>query len=91
MSREGTECLVLLKKPHPKQLAFINSEAKRKIIRAGRRGGKTVGVAILAVRMFLKARRVLYGAPTAEQVDRFWTEVCLALAEPLRAGIFRKN
>jgi hypothetical protein len=27
---------------HPKQLAFINSKSKRIIVRAGRRGGKTV-------------------------------------------------
>jgi hypothetical protein len=74
--------------PHPEQKRFIYSKAKRKVIKAGRRGGKTVGAAIMAcVRAFedlewdsktkqpLKDRRVLYAAPTSEQTDRFWTEV----------------
>lgn len=77
--------------PHEKQLAFINSPAKRKIIRAGRRGGKTVGVSVFAVEKFLSGKRVLYGAPTSEQVDRFWTTVCRALYEPIKAGVFYKN
>ena len=76
---------------HPKQRAFIDSPAKRKVIRAGRRGGKTVGMAILAVERFLSGRRVLYAAPTAEQIDRFWTETTRALQEPVKAGVFVKN
>ncbi len=61
---------------HLKQRSFIRSKAKRKIIRAGRRGGKTVGVAILAVEKFLEGFRVLYAAPTTEQNETFWREVC---------------
>lgn len=82
---------VLLKKPHPHQEAFLKSQAKRKIIRAGRRGGKTTGVAILAVRSFLDGRRVLYAAPTAEQIGQFWKEVKNALGVLIDAGIFTKN
>ena len=82
---------VHLRRPHERQEAFIRSPAKRKVVRAGRRGGKTVGVAILAVERFLAGVRVLYAAPTVEQIDTFWREVRLALAEPLRAGVFRKN
>ena len=85
------QCVVHLKKPHDKQLLFLRSPAKRKIIRAGRRGGKTTGLAILAVEEFLKGRRILYGAPTAEQIARFWTEVKMALREPVEAGAFTKN
>lgn len=77
--------------PHAKQELFIHSPAKRKIIRAGRRGGKTVGVSVFAVEKFLSGKRVLYGAPTSEQVDRFWTTVCRALYEPIEAGVFYKN
>lgn len=61
------------------------------MIRAGRRGGKTVGVATLAVDQFLKGRRVLYGAPTEDQVDRFWFEVNWALEAPLEAGRLYRN
>ncbi|MCJ7663073.1 MAG: terminase large subunit [Desulfobacterales bacterium] len=82
---------VRLPEPTPKQLEFIRHPAKRKIVRAGRRGGKTVGVAILAVEKFLEQRRILYAAPTTEQVERFWTEVSRALYEPIEAKIFTKN
>ncbi|GAI22462.1 unnamed protein product, partial [marine sediment metagenome] len=58
---------VFLRQPHPKQAAFIESPVKRKIVRAGRRGGKTTGMAILAIRAFLDGTRVLYATPTAEQ------------------------
>lgn len=90
-SESGVNLTVRLRNPHAKQRAFINSRAKRKVIRAGRRGGKTVGVALLAVKCFLAGKRVLYAVPTQEQIDRFWFEVKRALAEPLDAGILYKN
>lgn len=86
-----TTHVISLPQPHDKQLAFISSPAKRKVIRAGRRGGKTVGIAIYAVEKFLQGRRVLYAAPTAEQIDRFWTEVTRALHEPIEGKVFTKN
>ena len=85
------EYAVYLPTPHPKQREFIDSLAKRKIVRAGRRGGKTVGMGIFAVEKFLQKKRVLYAVPTSEQVDRFWTTVTRALYEPIKAGIFKKN
>jgi len=80
-----------LPKPHAKQQAFINSTAKRKVIRAGRRSGKTVGMSVCAVEKFLSGKRVLYAAPTAEQIDRFWTTVTRALDDPIRGKVFTKN
>jgi Uncharacterized conserved protein len=77
--------------PHPKQARFIDSTAKRIVVRAGRRGGKTVGIGVRAVKRFLAGRRQLYAAPTAEQISRFWVTVCRALQEPIEAGLFRKN
>lgn len=88
---EKIQLEINLPAPHPKQIDFIQSPAKRKIIRAGRRSGKTVGVSILAVESFLAGKRVLYGAPTQEQVDRFWTSVTRALQEPIDANVFYKN
>ena len=81
------EYRVRLKNPHEKQLPFVRSEAKRKICRAGRRGGKTVGVSILAVEKFLDGRRVLYAAPTADQLHTFWRGVVKSLAEMIGAGL----
>ena len=80
-----------LRVPHAEQVRFLRSPAPRRVIRAGRRSGKTTGLAIFAVEEFLKGERILYAVPTAEQVMRFWHEVTQALAEPIQAGIFRKN
>ena len=86
-----TELIITLRKPHDIQKAFINSPAKRKVVRGGRRGGKTTGLGIYAVKRFLAGRRILYATPTQDQVSRFWYEVKLALDEPIEAGIFYKN
>lgn len=51
----------------------------------------TVGVGIRAVRRFLAGRRVLYAAPTQEQIDRFWVTVTRALAKPIEQGQVYKN
>ncbi|MGV8078742.1 MAG: terminase large subunit domain-containing protein [Syntrophales bacterium] len=76
---------------HKIQQEFINCRAKRIMIRAGRRGGKTIGVANRAVKRFLEGKRVLYAAPTAGQVDTFWATVTRILAEPIRLKILYKN
>lgn len=76
---------------HPHQKTLVESTKKRIIVRAGRRGGKTVGAATRAVRRFLAGRRVLYAAPTTDQVKKFWWEVTRALAEPVKAGALYKN
>src|SRR3989304_2887494 len=77
--------------PHAAQQRFIRSEAKRKIIRAGRRSGKTVGISIYAVQKFLEKRRVLYAAPTSEQIGRFWTTVSRAFHSAISGGVLYKN
>jgi hypothetical protein len=82
---------VSTRKPHEQQRAFIESTAKRKVVRAGRRGGKTVGIAILAVTAFQEGRRILYATPTADQIARFWFEVKQALADGIDKGILSKN
>jgi hypothetical protein len=74
-----TTITVELPIPHEKQKDFVYSGNKRSVVRAGRRGGKTVGVAIRAVERFLQGRRQLYAAPTSEQVGKFWYEVSGAL------------
>ncbi len=76
---------------HEQQEAFVKSKAKRIIIRAGRRGGKTDGVAIKCLDAFLAGRRVLYTAPTGEQTDAFWYEVILALGPAIEAGAYVLN
>jgi len=82
---------VKTRKPHQKQLLFLESKAKRKIIRAGRRSGKTVGIAIGAIDAFLEGKRVLYAAPTGEQTDAFWYEVDKALAPLIATKAYKRN
>jgi hypothetical protein len=65
--------------------------AKRKVIRAGRRGGKTTGVAILAALAFLDGKRVLYAVPTQDQADKFWYEITSTFAVALERGLYKKN
>ena len=82
---------VIMPTPHDKQKEFIETGKKRVMVRAGRRGGKTVGVAIRAAKKFLAGKRVLYAAPTIDQVDRFWTETCRIFQDPIDQKIFIKN
>ncbi len=82
---------VVMPTPHEKQKEFVETGKKRVMVRAGRRGGKTVGVAIRAAKKFLAGKRVLYAAPTIDQVDRFWTETCRIFQDPIDQKIFNKN
>lgn len=77
--------------PHAKQEDFLSSDAKRKVIVAGRRGGKTTGVAILAADMFMAGRRILEAAPTQDQTDRFWELVKQYFEGPIADGFIYKN
>jgi phage terminase large subunit-like protein len=72
-------------------MAVESSSAKRKVVKTGRRWGKTTLAAQISIKKFLVGHRILYAVPTQEQVDRFWTECKLALDEPIRAGWLYKN
>jgi len=39
----------------------------------------------------VKPKRVLYAAPTAEQVNKFWFEVCLAFEDAIKVGALKKD
>lgn len=82
---------IRLDQPHPMQAQILDSRAKRRVVRAGRRGGKTHGIAIHAVEQFMAGKRVLYAAPTSDQLATFWRHVATALQEPVAAGYFVKN
>ena len=69
----------------------MRSPAKRKVCCAGRRGGKTTGMAILAVEKMLEGRRVLEAAPTADQTAAFWNDCKLFLQPLIDAGLVAKN
>lgn len=50
------------------------------VLRAGRRGAKTTLAAYIAEKAFKKKKKVLYGAPTDMQCDKFWFEIGRAYA-----------
>ena len=77
--------------PHTKQGEMILSPAKRKVIPAGRRVGKTTGVAVMAARAALNGKRVLEAAPTNSQTDAFWNHIKNFFAEPIKANAVKKN
>jgi hypothetical protein len=76
---------------HPKQQEILNSKAKRKVIRAGRRGGKTTLAGYITVMQFLAGKRVLYAVPTGDQLVKWWYEVLTSLEEPIKEGVFKVN
>jgi hypothetical protein len=77
--------------PFDKQKEVIESKAKRKIVKAGRRSGKTVGAGIIGVNAFEDGLRVLYAAPTQEQIERFWVTVKRSLQPKIDADEYYKN
>lgn len=85
------EYKIHLRRPHDKQTEIRESKVKRKIVRAGRRSGKTTIAATICVDKFLERLRPLYATPTASQLEKWWFEVKRALAEPIDAGILKKN
>jgi hypothetical protein len=85
------EITVHLPTPHPKQRAFLRSPSKRRVICAGRRGGKTTGASIFAAEQGLAGRRVLEAAPTATQTDAFWGAVKRYCQPLLDAKLVTKN
>lgn len=72
-------------------MAVKLSPAKRKIIRAGRRGGKTTLASDVAVEKFLDGKRVLYAAPVADQLTSFWRNVSESLKELLVRKVYKAN
>jgi len=82
---------ITLPRPHEKQREFIASSAKRKIIVAGRRGGKTTGASMLAAIGAMDGRRVLEAAPVSDQTNAFWDSVKSYFVEPIARKIVEKN
>lgn len=80
-----------LPKPFASQADFVYSKKNRIIAMAGRRGGKTSGLGIRSSLKFLEGKRILYGAPTADQSNRFWTTVNKSLQPMIDEGVVTKH
>lgn len=75
----------------PEQLEVKASRAKRKILRAGRRFGKTVFASDVTVEAFVDGKHPVYATPTTDQLEAWWYEVTYALKEPIEASRLIKN
>lgn len=91
VEKDSRRVEVKLMRPHVHQMKIVESEAKRTIVRAGRRSGKTIGFAIRSAKRFLEGGRVLYGVPTTEQLESWWWACCLMLSPLIERGLVRKN
>jgi hypothetical protein len=77
---------------HADQRRIAESQAKRKVINAGRRGGKTTLAADISVAdYFLTGRKVMYAAPVAKQTDAYWKKCKHYLSDGIRDGHIHKD
>jgi hypothetical protein len=76
---------------YPKQQAIVDHPARRKVVCAGRRVGKTTAAAREGVLRMLAGGQVLFASPTQEQVDVFWDKCKGWLDGYIRAGRVVKN
>ena len=83
--------VVTLPTPHAKQALIDNCNLKRRIIKAGRRGGKTTWASRHSVLKAQEGRRILYIAPVTIQTDSYW-EMCTDwLSDAIAIGLVKKN
>jgi hypothetical protein len=82
---------VTLPRPHDKQREINHSTSKFKVVRAGRRGGKTVFACRQAIKAFWAGKQVLIASPSQKQVDSFWTYAKAWLFDAIQAGLILKN
>jgi terminase large subunit-like protein len=88
---QKTEFTVQLPNLFPLQIDIRKHSAQRKVINAGRRGGKTTLAANIAVERMLDGKRVIYAAPVAKQTDAFWKKCKRYLREGIAIGKVGKN
>ena len=92
LTRAPTRLLTIqLPPPHAKQAEIEACKAKRIVIPAGRRAGKTTMAARKAIKVAQSKKRALYTAPITAQTDRFW-ELCTDwLGDAIHAGLIHEN
>ena len=91
MIATAKELKIYLPSLHLKQAAIATTKAKRVVINAGRRAGKTTLAARVSVKKMLEGRRVLLASTTQDQADAFWDKVKAWLYEVTEFGVIEKN
>jgi hypothetical protein len=85
------ELKIKLPRPYPLQSEILQSPAKRKVINAGRRVGKTTLASIAAAQCLLSGKRALLSSTSQEQADVFWRYIRGWLRPLTDHGIAYKN
>jgi hypothetical protein len=91
MTAPGKYIDVVLPKLHNEQRRIEQSPSKFKLVRAGRRGGKTTYGARKAVKRMIAQRRVLLASPSQKQVDAFWEKINAWLFNAIEAGLISRD
>lgn len=91
-----TPITIELPRPHAKQHSILTSPAKRKVVCTGRRFGKTLCGALLAVDDeinggILAGEKVLIASTSQDQADVFWSYLRRWLAPIVQVGAAYKN
>lgn len=76
---------------YPLQREIMDSPARRKVVCAGRRGGKTILAAYMAIDALLHGKRVLLSSTSQDQADVFWEYIVDWLAPLLTTPHLYKN
>jgi hypothetical protein len=76
---------------YPLQQAIVNHPAKRKVICAGRRFGKTVLAADMSIECLMNNKRALLSSTSQEQADTFWEYITDWLQPLIQSGDVYKN
>lgn len=72
------------------QREIVDHPAKRKVINAGRRAGKTEMWAVGAIEAMLAGRKVLLSSTSQDQADIFWTRI-KAWTAPIHAYCYKNE
>ena len=72
LTESSNELELTLPEAYDLQLEIMNHPAKRKVICAGRRVGKTIMCGLLAVQYMMDGKRVLLSSTSQDQSDAFW-------------------
>lgn len=91
MATAAIDATVRLPRSHPKQVLIEQHAAKRVVVCAGRRAGKTTLAAKVACKKLKEGRRVLLASTTQDQADAFWEKCKAWLSEVMEIGLVLKN
>lgn len=77
--------------PYPLQQEIINHPAKRKVICAGRRVGKTIMAGLMAVDAIMQGKRVVLSSTSQDQADVFWEYIVEWFSPLIGNGLYKNE